>query len=218
MGTLPTSNSIQNALTAAGISASVEACSSARSIAITAWESETGYVPFVAEPAASEYPVHVPGASTYGVIDLVGGILATGTPIVKLDGDTLVAGEDYQLAPVDAARRRIPYTQIKFLNRRVGLASGPLLVTGRWGYCAADAVPEDAYDAILAYACLRIGSSAVQAATTSGEDESRPVSRQTELGVTTDFATSVTERTAALTRWESTWKAGLKKYRRVGIQ
>lgn len=218
MGTLPTSDNIKSALCAAGITATLSVCSSARSVAITAFETETGWVPFVASDTAAEYPVHVPGASTYATIDMGGGILPTGTPVVKIDGDTLEAGTDYQLAPVDAARRRVPYNYIKFLNRRIGLSSGPLLVTGRWGYCDDGAVPEDAYDAILAYACLRIASSVVQAQTTNAAADARPIARQNELGITTDFATSVTERTAALTRWEETWKAGLKSYRRLVIQ
>jgi hypothetical protein len=138
---------------------------------------------------------------------------------VALDGVALEAGSDYEMRPVAAPRKGQPYTYLYLPNRRLsrhtpegGLAAHRLVVTGVWGYCAHDAVPELARQAVLAKAALNIANPA-----TSAGDATEAVRRIEQGTVTIDYGTSAEERLSAVRAWESDWAAGLAKYRRQGV-
>lgn len=222
MSEWPTNSDLSTALTEAGITPPGSSrLTSALTLAIAAWEDATGYYPFAAGQNATTTaaPVYWPADASASVIDLGGAVLSSTAPTVALDGTTLVAGSDYELRPVAAARTGQPYTYLYLPNRRLsrhtpegGLAAHRLVVTGIWGYCAYNAIPELARQAVLAKAALNIANPA-----TSAGDATEAVRRIEQGTVTIDYGTSTEERLAAVRAWESDWAAGLAKYRRRGV-
>jgi hypothetical protein len=222
MSEWPTSSDLSDALTEAGITPPASGrLASALTLAIEAWEEATGYFPFAAAEgaAASAAPVYWPADASASVIDLGGAVLSSPAPSVALDGTALVAGSDYELRPVAAPRKGQPYTYLYLPSRRLsrhspegGLAAHRLVVTGVWGYCAHDAVPELARQAVLAKAALNIAAPATSAGEATGA-----VKRVEQGTVTIDYGTSTEERLSAVRAWESDWAAGIAKYRRQGV-
>lgn len=219
----PTITQVRDAVVAAGLPMpSATAANLALQSAIEAWESETRWQPFAAADSALASPVHIPLVGAYSVLSLGGGILPGSVTAITLGGEALTfsgTSPDVAFTPPNALVRGRPYTCLKLLRRQVHGSCGELVVTGRWGYCAADAIPADAAQAVLARVCLDLGAPGVQgqALVTSEEECDAPLEQVDEGQQARKFATSVTERTAALTRWEDLWKGAVKSYRRVSV-
>jgi hypothetical protein len=216
----PTIGQVQGALADAGLSASASDASRSLASAIKAWETETGWQPFVASASPLASPIYVPISGTHAALDFGGGVLPGSVTAITLGGEPLTfSGEspDVALSPGDAARKSRPLTYLKLLRRRVCAREGELVVTARWGYCDASSVPADAAAAVLARACLDLAAPRVQERATSGGEECAPLESLDDGQSDRKFATSVTERTAALSRWEGEWEMTVKIYKRTQV-
>lgn len=114
------------------------------------FENRTGWLPFLAKPAATTRLFDA--TSGDGVLEFGAGLLADPAPVFKLaQGDT-VYGVDtsYWLQPANAPDQELPYTRLQSINSifggRVWSWPNRLSITGRWGYCAT--LPPDVWVAI----------------------------------------------------------------------
>lgn len=211
MAGLPTSADVVAALASAGVTATEGDCDLALAAAIEQWEAESGYSPFVASDTATEGRLYVPSSGTHTVISLGGGILPTGTITLSLAGEALDSTA-YILKPESASRTGKPYTYLKLLTRAVEADSGALTLSGRWGYCADDAVPSLVISALVGKAALEVAEP-LQSASARGGDGAV----YTKVGqgtVDLDLATSAAERMAALEGWKAQWEKTARIYRR----
>lgn len=222
MAAWPTSDDLEDALTEAGIPVpGAGRLSSALALAIEAFEAATGYTPFAAaseaEPATDT--LYWPEDGSASVISLGGAVLSGESVTVTLDTTELTAGTDYELRPTNATRTGRPYTYLVLTNRRLsrrspegGIQAGKLTLTGIWGWCASDAVPELARQAVLAYALLDIAAPQIQSGdATQGK---RKIDQGT---VTIEYGTSTEERLAAVRAWEGDWERAVAHFRRKSV-
>lgn len=215
MDTWPTTTQVSDALEEAGIpTPSGSRLSSALALAKEAFEDATGWYPFAAvedaEPAS--LALSWPADAGVSIIDLGGGLLPGEDITLTLDDTTLTITDDYELRPTDAARKRLPYTYLKLVGRRIGWDSA-LSITGVWGYCAYDAVPELARQAVVAHCCMAIGAPSVQAGTAD-----RTVTEEEQGQVDLKYGTSIEERQSAMRLWKADWETGVRKYRRQSVR
>lgn len=215
MSQMPTNAELTTALTEAGIPVPGSSrLTAALALAVEAWQDATGWYPFAAASGATADQVTLswPNDAAVVIVPFGGGIVSSATaPVVELDESALTAGADYTLFPPDAPRRGVPYTYLKMRNRRL-TAQSVLTLSGVWGYCAYDAVPEVAKQAVLAKAALNIAAPEIQTG-----DATRQQSQIEQGTVKIQYGTSAEERLAAVHAWESDWATGLSSYRRQGV-
>lgn len=231
MGTWPTAAEVRDTLKGAGYTAPLldSVLTDAIDDAVARWEAATGWLPFVG------------GASTIArdfildegqrILQLDAGLRYSTAPELLLDGVALASTTTARWLPTNASLAGKPYTALQLLEsgRPSRMPEATLTITGLWGYCASDAVPTAARAAVLAGACWEIASRqtawrASEATATDGEtddtsgDTIRAAVQQTKEGdVDVQFATTQTERMAALEMWETLWRRGVNTYRRVRI-
>lgn len=121
--------------------------------AVSAFEQQTGWVPFLQTTSGSRY-LH----PTFDYVLPLGcgytAISAVKTGYSPSDaGTTLTVNVDYWLEPLSARDENKPYTQIRFNTRQAGQPRS-IVVTGTRGYN--DTIPEDAWQAVMAYACVGV--------------------------------------------------------------
>lgn len=211
----PTASDLEKALKEAGVPLPLSSTStSALAEAIERWEAQTGWLPFVALDTATqiEYPLDDHDRGTR-LVDLRAGIPTGVTaPTLTLDDAALVAGyeEDYQLWPLDAARRGKPYQYVRLSYHRKGL----LKVTAKWGFCPTADIPEIAFQAVLAQAALIIAEPALAKASTGDATSGRNLQSVEEGDVKLVFGTSAAERMAAITSWQQQWASAVNLLKR----
>lgn len=215
MSEWPTTTEVSDALEEAGIPVpSTGRLTSALALAIESFEDATGWYPFAAvesaEPASQS--LSWPADAAVSIIDFGGGLLTGEDITLTLDDATLAITDDYELRPTDAARKRLPYTYLRLVGRRIG-GDSALSITGVWGYCAFDAVPELARQAVIAHCCRAIGAPAVQSGTAG-----RAVTEEKQGQVDLKYGTSTEERQAAMRQWQDDWESAVKKFRRTVVR
>ena len=209
MSEWPTNTDLAEALNAAGIPVPVASVlTSALALSVEAFQDATGWYPFAASSTAtaSTVPLFWPDSALVSVVSFGGGVLTSTTPTVTLDGSTLEAATDYILCPPDASRRGVPYTYLKLLRRKVG-NNNALSITGIFGYCAYNAVPELARAAVLAYAAMDIAAPSIQAGTAT-----RVLAQAEEGEVKYQWGSSIEERQAAMRSWQTNWDMAIAKF------
>jgi hypothetical protein len=133
--------------------------------AAEAWETATGWHPFLADAATSTRRFDPPGPNKGQLsrgggrrLYLQGGIITVPTVVVGYTatspGSTLVYDQDFWLLPQNAAERKLPWEWVEFGFNQ----SGPprsVQVTAKWGY--QQYIPDHAWQMILekaAFLCL----------------------------------------------------------------
>lgn len=209
MSEWPTTTDLAEALNAAGIPVPVASVlTSALALSVEAFQDATGWYPFAASSSATAatVPLFWPDGALVSIVSFGGGVLTSTTPTVTLDGSTLEVATDYILCPPDASRRGVPYTYLKLLRRKVGNGNA-LTVSGIFGYCAYNAIPELARAAVLAYAAMDIAAPSIQAGTAS-----RVLSQADEGDVRHQWGSSIEERQAAVRSWQTNWDMAIAKF------
>jgi hypothetical protein len=123
----------------------------------------TGIRPFLATEQTRKYDMRRGGrVGHYNRAPLADRLVQLDTPlvgdhptiatVVKRDGVTLVADEDYWLKPMNNPQRGLPYTYIELLHPSQP-AEGGIEVTGPFGYAAT--TPKTAWTAVLELAAAK---------------------------------------------------------------
>lgn len=153
----PSGADLESMLTEAGFESCGVDLEASIEEAISWWEIETGYKPFLQGSSAS-YFYDPPGPNQKGLnkgggkeLFLARGftaVTAVATGITPEDavGTVLTVGTHYRLKPYNAAADNVPYTKIEFTYPVWGLAAS-IKVTGTPGYAAE--IPASAYRGIL---------------------------------------------------------------------
>lgn len=126
--------------------------------AVEEWNELTGYWPFLAtgvpETRSFEYP-------TGPIMQFDGGVppgttvtVATNVNVTNSYGTEQTSGINFQLWPIDAPNRQIPYVGIEFLTRVFRGFSSHIEVTADWGYCTDANLPRSARRALMALGAL----------------------------------------------------------------
>lgn len=232
MATWPTAAEVRDTLKGAGYTAPVVDADleSAVTDAVARWEAATGWIPFVGgSSAVARTFILFEGQR---VLQLDAGLRTTTTPTLLSDGEALATTTTARWLPANADLTGRPYTGLMLLEsgRPTRMPETTLTITGLWGYCASDAVPTDARAAVLAGACWDVASRqtawrASEATATDGEASEEgigetiraAVARSKEGDVDVEYATTQTDRMAALDLWDTLWRRGLNAYRRTRI-
>lgn len=183
------------------------------------FERQTGWQPFLADPADVTRSFDPPGTQggpwTSGgerALFLNAGLLAVTSLKTNVSttyaGDLLTIDEDYWLEPTEAAIVGTPYTEVRFVSRQWG---GPhsIQITGRWGY--ASTLPEDAWDAILKKAAsLCVPELTLQI--------SRGIVSFTDMKTQVVYSNSTAKPFQFEQQsWEAAWDLATLMYRRVSL-
>lgn len=128
---------------------------SKRNAAVAAWERESGWHPFVSTGVDSTRYFDAP-ESKY--LELSAGLLSVTTVLTGYSltsaGTVQTVNDDFYLEERGAPDRGWPYTALRFGAFQSGDPRS-IVVTGKWGFCAVDSFPDDAFDAILDDALCR---------------------------------------------------------------
>ena len=210
---LPVASDLVKLLAQAGITSIEPAlCTAALAEAVERWEQATGFVPFVASvtATAASYDLTDLGRGTK-LVNLNAGIPSGTTITATLDGTALTSGyeEDFEAWPLDAPRRKRPYSHLKLSYA----ATSRLVVTAQWGFCLEADLPEIASQAILAYAALSIAEPDLAKAS-RGQSATGNIASIDQGTVKIDWATSAAERTRHLSSWQSQWTSAVRIYKR----
>ena len=124
---------------------------------LAAWEDATGFVPF--EAAAADVTRYYTPHHT-NVLDLAGGVTAALTSLTvgcstTSTGTALTVNQDYWLRPLNAIATSRPATWIEFAARQSGLPRS-IVVVGKFGWCVAATIPDDAWRAVLLASALTL--------------------------------------------------------------
>ncbi len=173
----PDINELEDLLTSAGILAASAGAENKLfteaylDAAIEEWEHTTGWHPFLKDSQDVMRLFDPPGApnrhaATFGafawrgggrILELDGGLLTVTSLVVgyssQTAGTALTANQQYWLLPRNAAAIAHPYQRVEFASPQWG-QSGSIAITGKWGYCAEDAIPGSVRLAILCYAAF----------------------------------------------------------------
>jgi hypothetical protein len=95
--------------------------------AISEWERETGWTPFLAETVDSTRRYDPTGS----ILRFHNGYISVAS--VTASDTALVEGDDYELWPYDARQRYQPYTELRF-RYRLGGPPRSVEITGKRGY------------------------------------------------------------------------------------
>jgi hypothetical protein len=114
------------------------------------WEQDTKHIPFLAESEDIELHFDAPRSATLEF----GCGFVTVESVVVLDRHELAEGTDYQLRPLNAARRGQPYTELKLL--RTIYAPDGFIITGKRGYNTT--LTQYVFESILKAAALSLRS------------------------------------------------------------
>lgn len=129
---------------------------------IAEFETDTGYVPFLATTQTRMYDFPYPDGT---ILDLRCGLLSVTS--VTISGTTLTNGVEYNLYPLNAPLNGKPYTWLEFVGHRRQVlpwsVPATIGVTGSFGYAAT--CPEDVKHAILCKACSDLAAIKSGAAT-----------------------------------------------------
>jgi hypothetical protein len=123
--------------------------------AISAWESLTGWHPYIKDGTDKTHYFDPPKVGTHGcVLNLRKGLLVltsltTGLNYDQSGGSALTQNTDFKLWPYDGGLTGEPWTQIHFKTTPYG-EPGTIKLIGRFG--KVDSCPDDVKLAILSYA------------------------------------------------------------------
>lgn len=120
--------------------------------AIDRWEELTGFAPFLADDANTDWYYQPSGTN---LIDFDGGFVEisavkTSVSYANPSGVVAVLGRDYTPKPDNATSRNKPYTYLKFAFPLASETEATVKVTGKKGYAVS--IKQDVWNAILAYA------------------------------------------------------------------
>lgn len=123
--------------------------------AIDAWETDTGYLPFVATGTPTTRVFDMPSSSTRDRTYIQFNSGAVSVSSVVVDGTTLTSGTDYFLLPRNASVQRQPYQSVLLYRRNVPYSTPQSVsITADWGYTST--LQEDAFTAVMKRAVLSL--------------------------------------------------------------
>lgn len=177
--------------------------------AISQWEADTGYVPFLFDNNPQTRTYDTPDGD---LLELGGGLLnIEQAEDFTMDGRTLVAGVDFDLFPYNAGDNGRPWTAVRFrypLNSRYANRAN-ISLTGEFGYCAS--LPADVARAILSLAAINIVPSI------SGASGTITQIRQDDVTISYGSNGSTNQYTAVQIQLKAFYDATLARYRRVRL-
>lgn len=177
--------------------------------AVSQWEADTGYKPFLFNNNPQTRTYDTPDGD---ILELGSGLLNIEQPEdFTMDGRTLVAGVDFDLFPYNAGDNGKPWTAVRFryplCSRYANRAN--ISLTAEFGYCAV--LPADVVRAILSLGAFNIMPSI------SGATGTITQVRQDDVAISYGNNSSTAHYSAVQLQLKAFYDATLARYKRVRL-
>lgn len=178
--------------------------------AVSEWESNTGWRPFLKDSANVTRTYDDPEGM---LLDLTAGVLTITS--VTVGGTVMTANTDYYAQPVDAVLNGRPYEWLEFATTLASGIPNNIKIVGRFGFSAS--VPQDVWFAVLMKAAIM----ATHGLATSATAASGPLTSEQYADVAYQYASASSGSSVAadrLSRWNDSYLATVRRYSRRSVK